>query len=446
MSPVIILAVFASVLVETQLVTGTPTGDPILIVPGITGSQLSVDRRRSSIFDIFNLCNTYGSSVPLWVGASRILKKFDCFTEEMTLQYDRNTGQYSSSSDLITVEVPGFGETSTVENLSGEFLTSLIPLLDYFRDFVDYFVARGYERGTSIRAAPYDWRLAPEELQRRGYFDDVKGLIETMYRENGNRKVTIVSHSMGAPIMLYFFTQSGVVTQEWKDQFIGNFIPVAGAWSGGNVALQYKISGFSVLNRGEGDMLNFFSSILLELQDKVTDPLTPILRSFESIHFLLPRPSVWGNTVLVTTPTRSYTANDYEQLFSDIGLTDGFSMYQGIENINRNFPSPNVPTHCFYGVGVDTPRSFRYTRAFPQGVNDDPQVTMGDGDGTVNDLSSEVCLRWANNNGGRSFRSMTFDGAEHIAIVGNSDVLEEIGSIVGAASDAAAWKSSLVYG
>lgn len=77
------------------------------------------------------------------------------------MQYDRNTGQYSSSSDLITVEVPGFGETSTVENLSGEFLTSLIPLLDYFRDFVDYFVARGYERGTSIRAAPYDWRLAP---------------------------------------------------------------------------------------------------------------------------------------------------------------------------------------------------------------------------------------------------------------------------------------------
>ena len=50
--------------------------------------------------------------------------------------------------------------------------------------------------------------------------------------------------------MLYFFTQSGVVTQEWKDQFIGNFIPVAGAWSGGNVALQYKISGFSVLSRG----------------------------------------------------------------------------------------------------------------------------------------------------------------------------------------------------
>ena len=71
-------------------------------------------------------------------------------------------------------------------------------------------------------------------------------------------------------------------------------------------------------------------------------------------------PSVCGDTVLVTTPARSYTASDYRQLFSDIGLTDGFAMYQGIENIN--------------------------------------EVTMGDGDGAVNLLSSKVCLRWANSN------------------------------------------------
>ena len=283
-----------------------------------------------------------------------------------------------------------------------------------------------------------------EELQRRGYYNNVKQLIETMYRENGNRKVTVVSHSMGAPIMLHFLTQSGVVTQEWKDLYIGNFIPIAGAWSGGNIALQYMISGL------EDDI---FSSILFEIDRGIpADRLTPVLRSFESTHFLLPRPSVWGNTVLVTIHTRSYiqryTAYDYEQLFSDIGLTDGIAMYQGIENINRNFPSPNVSTHCFYGVGIDTPRSFKFGRRW--GVYYDLwEVTMGDGDGTVNDLSSEVCLLWADNNGGRSFRSMTFDDgdeSEHMAIVGNSDVLEEIADIVGAARDAAAWKSSLVYG
>ena len=289
-----------------------------------------------------------------------------------------------------------------------------------------------------------------EELQRRGYYNNVKGLIETMYRDNGNRKVTVVSHSMGAPIMLHFLTQRGVVTQEWKDWYIGNFIPIAGAWSGGNIALQYMISG---LSREEDDI---FSSILFEIDGGIPAyRLTPVLRSFESTHFLLPRPSVWGNNVLVTIHTLSYpqkyTANDYEQLFSDIGLTDGFSMYQGIENINRNFPSPNVPTHCFYGVGVDTPRSFEFIRSFSLwGVYYDLwDIKMGDGDGTVNDLSSEVCTLWADNNGGRSFRSMTFDNgdeSEHMAIVGNSDVLEEIADIVGAARDAAAWKSSLVYG
>lgn len=75
------------------------------------------------------------------------------------LSYDRNTGQYSSINNRITVEVPGFGDTETVERLSGSFITG--PLLGYFDGFVDYFVKRGYERGKSIRAAPYDWRLGP---------------------------------------------------------------------------------------------------------------------------------------------------------------------------------------------------------------------------------------------------------------------------------------------
>ena len=263
-----------------------------------------------------------------------------------------------------------------------------------------------------------------------------------MYRENGNRKVTIAAHSMGAPITLHFLTQSGIVTQSWINQHIGNFVPISGAWSGGNVALQYKISGLSVIRRGPGDMLNLF----FDLQDFITDPLTPALRSFQSIFFLLPRPSVWRNTVLVSTPTQTYTARDYQRLFNDIGFTDGFAMYQGIENINRNFPPPNVPTHCFYGVGVDTPQSFRYKRPFPEGVNDDPEVTTGDGDGTVNVLSSQVCLRWDNNNGGHLFRSTTFNGAQHMEIVNNEDVLKEIGRIVGASADANTWQSSLVFG
>ena len=35
---------------------------------------------------------------------------------------------------------------------------------DYFHTFVEHYVAKGYERGKTIRSAPYDWRLAPGNL------------------------------------------------------------------------------------------------------------------------------------------------------------------------------------------------------------------------------------------------------------------------------------------
>ena len=267
------------------------------------------------------------------------------------------------------------------------------------------------------------------ELQRRGYYSHVKELIETMYHENGNRKVTIVVHSMGGPIMLYFLTQ--IVTQSWKDQYIANFITLSAAWAGGNKDLQAEISGISPVSGGLDDIFG----VMRFIQNWIRTSFKPILRTFQSTVFLLPHPSIFGNTALVTTPTQSYTANDYEQLFNDIGFIDGYSMYQVIENINKDFPSPNVPTHCFWGVGVDTPWSFNYKKPFPEGAKEDPEIIMGDGDDSVAVPSSEVCLRWKNNNGGHSFRSMTFSGADHTKIVQIDAVLKEIGTTVGAPAD-----------
>ena len=57
----------------------------------------------------------------------------------------------------MKIQVPGFGDTRSVEY-------SLFPIL-YFHKFVEYFTQRGYVRGKSIRAAPYDWRLAAGILQ-----------------------------------------------------------------------------------------------------------------------------------------------------------------------------------------------------------------------------------------------------------------------------------------
>ena len=60
--------------------------------------------------------------------------------------------------------VPGFGDTRTVECLMNDsVMCEKNVSIQYFNHFVDYFVAKGYQRGVSIRAAPYDWRLAAGE-------------------------------------------------------------------------------------------------------------------------------------------------------------------------------------------------------------------------------------------------------------------------------------------
>ena len=215
--------------------------------------------------------------------------------------------------------------------------------------------------------------------------------------------MTIVVHSMGGPVTLYFLTS--VVSQEWKDQYINAFIPLSGAWSGGNEAIQSTVSGNNI----------FPSPSLLREQREST-------RSYESTYWLLPKPSVWGDTVLVTTPNRTYTANDYSDLFTDISYPQGFEMYTGITSINEGFPAPNVTVYCFYGTGLLTPESFIYNASFP---DVDPEIMRGDGDGTVNLRSSEVCLQWSQEQS-QPFFSQTFPGVLHGQMVVDETVLQAV--------------------
>ena len=220
--------------------------------------------------------------------------------------------------------------------------------------------------------------------------------------------MTIVIHSMGGPVTLYFLTS--VVSQEWKDQYINAFVPLSGTWSGGNAAIQAEVSGINAL-------LNLSQSFLHEIR--------PVTRSFESSVWLLPQPSIWGDTVLVTTPVRNYTARNYSDLFTDISYPQGFEMYTGTTRINEGFPAPNVTVCCFYGTNIPTPESFIYNSSFP---DVDPEIVFGDGDGTVNLLSSEVCLKWAREQS-QPFFSQTFPGVNHGQMVVNETVLQAIGEV-----------------
>ena len=256
-----------------------------------------------------------------------------------------------------------------------------------------------------------------------GYYRALKTLIEDMYYDNDHTPVSMVVISYGGPVSLYFLT-SGIVSQAWKDKYIANYIPIVGAWSGGNFLLQMLIS--SRLGLGE-EILPF------PPPDFIAEPLANLLRplflSFQSSYYLLPHTSLWRDTVLVETPSKKYTANDYESLFQDIEFPQGYDMHGGIEDIIMwPPPPPHVATHCFYSTGVSTPEIFKYSEDFPEIT--EPEVGYGEeGDGQVSKEGCVACLRWA---GASSypFQAHHYPGIHHVDLFQDDNVLKEIGDIV----------------
>ena len=73
--------------------------------------------------------------------------------------YDNVTKTYSNVPG-VQMRVPYFGNTTGIEYLD----PATTYVAEYFGSFVHALVDTGYERGTSIRAAPYDFRSAPGNL------------------------------------------------------------------------------------------------------------------------------------------------------------------------------------------------------------------------------------------------------------------------------------------
>ena len=60
-------------------------------------------------------------------------------------------------------------------------------------------------------------------------------LIEETYECNDYSRVTILSHSLGCLYTLWFLNQK---SQEWKDKFILNWIPIAGVFGGAGTGIK----------------------------------------------------------------------------------------------------------------------------------------------------------------------------------------------------------------
>ncbi|KAK2561458.1 Phospholipase A2 group XV [Acropora cervicornis] len=364
---------------------------PVIIVPGTGGSQLQAKINKPDVPHWY-CTKTTETYFTLWLKKTSLLPfAIDCWVDNM---------RYVTNAPGVETRVPGFGNTDTIDHLDTD------NIVAYFSPMTDTLVSWGYKRGVTVRAAPYDFRYGPES--QSDYFAKLKKLIEETYLANGNKSITLMSHSLGCPYSLIFLNKQ---PNTWKDKYIFQWITLSGVWG------------------GAAEQVSLFSSgNTLGVPHFLLNPLTVRgeQRTDTSNIFLLPSPELWsGQEILATTPDRNYTVKNYDQFFEDIGFPLGKKLRKlvGQPSYPLTAHAPNVTVHCLFGTGVDTAESFSFGKgAFPDAQ---PKVFYGDGDGTVNIRSLQACHKW-NQRQLQPVTLKTFHSVNHNGVLSDKNVHDYI--------------------
>lgn len=126
--------------------------------------------------------------------------------------------------------------------------------------------------------------------------------------------------------------------------------------------------------------------------------------------------------VLVKTKNKTYTISDYDELFEAMGFPLASKVLKSVPPAWDPAP-PGVKMYCYHGENVQTMDVLTYKEGyFPDNL---PDITYGNGDGTVNSRSLEACRTWLDNPD-VDIVYKTFDGATHNGILGNTDLIKEL--------------------
>ncbi|KAI6216616.1 hypothetical protein M3Y95_01268200 [Aphelenchoides besseyi] len=379
--------------------------NPVILVPGDGGSRLIANLTGKPEV-VHYLCDRVTKDYfDLWLNLESFVPlAIDCWTDNMKLIFD-NTTKRSTDAPGVDVKIPYFGGTSGVEWLD----PSQRSPGRYFQPIVDALVSWGYTRSKNVVGAPYDWRRSPAELN--DYYTMLKTLIMTIYRYNGHKKVIIVAHSMGNPVMNYFY--QNYVDQKWKDTHILTHVAISPPWGGAVQIVKLFASGYN---------MDYFRVIL------PPSALRPMQRSFTSSAFLFPSTRLWGkDEPIAVTFERNYTVADYKQFFMDVGYPLGIDQYE-MAHTALETDAPGITMHCIYGHDVATPELLTWAKGYFPDYQ--PVITYGDGDGTVNRRSLEVCKKWKGNNGGKLVTVHELESADHLGILADIRTIQLIKDIL----------------
>ncbi|NWZ80561.1 LCAT acyltransferase, partial [Poecile atricapillus] len=367
-------------------------------VPGCLGNQLEAKLDKPDVVNWMCYRKTE-DYFTIWLNLNTFLPVgVDCWIDNTRVVYNR-TSRKMSNAPGVHIRVPGFGKTYSVEYLDQS------KLAGYLHTMVQNLVNNGYVRDQTVRAAPYDWRVGPQEQPE--YFQNLKALIEEMHDEY-QRPVFLIAHSMGNLHVLYFLLQQ---TQAWKDQYIGGFISLGAPWGG-------SVKPLRILASGDEQGIPLMSNIKLREEQRMTT----------TSPWMFPTTLAWPEShVFISTPSYNYTYRDYQRFFTDVNLEDGWYMWEDMKDLLKDLPPPGVDTYCLYGTGFPTAETYVYDERFP--YEDPVDIIYGDGDDSVSTRSLELCKRWRDQQKQKVY-VQELRGAHHFNMVFSNLTLTYINEIL----------------
>ncbi|MCJ1244632.1 hypothetical protein MMC30_001831 [Trapelia coarctata] len=307
----------------------------------------------------------------------------------------------------------------------------------------------GYDPKTNSFIAAYDWRLSYLNLETRDqYFTRLKAYIE-LALVTSNKKVLLVSHSMGSQVLFYFFQwvenpEYGGGGPDWVDKHVDSWINISGSMLGALKGVPAVLSG----EMKDTAQLNAFAVYGLE-KFLSKEERCQIFRAMPGISSMLPKGgnAVWGTknwapddlpgqnvsfgtfinfkesnstqspTNLTVEESLDYLLTNSDTWYRDMVLrsySHGVAHTTAEVEHNTRDPrkwinplesrlpfAPKMKIYCFYGIGKPTERSYFYREdqdpLTSMNVTIDTGLTRGDvnhgvipgeGDGTVSLLST----------------------------------------------------------
>eukprot|EP00933_Yihiella_yeosuensis_P071844 TRINITY_DN80088_c0_g1_i1.p1 TRINITY_DN80088_c0_g1~~TRINITY_DN80088_c0_g1_i1.p1 ORF type:complete len:837 (+),score=113.13 TRINITY_DN80088_c0_g1_i1:127-2637(+) len=241
----------------------------------------------------------------------------------------------------------------------------------------------------SWHAFNYDWRRWGDQKFAEELVDRFRTEIEQAIKEDGHpsRKASLICHSMGAAVALYFLGELG---DEWVKTHIKQLVLVAPAHMGSpSMISSYAHCPFVdtqswvpipvAFDKTLGDLTSTWACMVAEL---------PVAVGGE-----LPWPEDY---VFVSTPQRQYRLQDIGQFLEDLESCKpqretGPAFWPGVQKLASKMKAPVVPTSIIYSDRIDTPAQLEYLSS---DLSKKPKLKSSEpGDGTIVASSIEAVGR-----------------------------------------------------